>query len=162
FPAVVRVVDAGRVDRDALGRSLRDAAHPYRRVRGVRPRGDAARRAPDQAAAGLRGGPVGGAAVLRLRGHAGRDHRGGDAGGGAGGGWRGGGSGPAAARRASSVRGGPLRDGLVRLGLISETFGTAVTWDRFWGFDEGGLAATRQPVSQACGGGVVSCRFAYV
>ena len=79
FPAVVRVVDAGRVDSDALGRPLRDAAHPYRRVRGVGPRGDAARRAPDQAAAGLRCGPVGGAAVLRLRGHAGRDHRGVDA-----------------------------------------------------------------------------------
>src|SRR5439155_102398 len=57
LPAVVRVVDAGRVDSDALGRPLRDAAHPYRRVRGVRPRGDAARRAPDQAAAGLRGWP---------------------------------------------------------------------------------------------------------
>ena len=30
FPAVIRVVDAGRLDRDALRRPLRDAAHPYR------------------------------------------------------------------------------------------------------------------------------------
>ena len=69
---------------------------------------------------------------------------------------------PAAAWRASFLRGGHLRDGLVRLGLISETFETAVTWDRFWDFHEGVLAATRQAVRQACGGGVVSCRFAYV
>ena len=69
---------------------------------------------------------------------------------------------PAAAWRASFLRGGHLRDGLVRLGLISETFETAVTWDRFWEFHEGVLAATRQAVRQACGGGVVSCRFAYV
>ena len=80
----------------------------------------------------------------------------------AGGEQSGGDSDPAAAWRASFLRGGHLRDGLVRLGLISETFETAVTWDRFWEFHEGVLAATRQAVRQACGGGVVSCRFAYV
>ena len=69
---------------------------------------------------------------------------------------------PAAVWRASFLRGGHLRDGLVRLGLISETFETAITWDRFWEFHEGVLAATRRAVRQACGGGVVSCRFAYV
>jgi alkyldihydroxyacetonephosphate synthase len=69
---------------------------------------------------------------------------------------------PAAVWRASFLRGGHLRDGLVRLGLISETFETAITWDRFWEFHEGVLAATRQAMRQACGGGVVSCRFAYV
>jgi alkyldihydroxyacetonephosphate synthase len=69
---------------------------------------------------------------------------------------------PAAVWRASFLRGGHLRDGLVRLGLISETFETAITWDHFWEFHEGVLAATRQAVRQACGGGVVSCRFAYV
>jgi alkyldihydroxyacetonephosphate synthase len=69
---------------------------------------------------------------------------------------------PAAAWRASFLRGGHLRDGLVRLGPISETFETAITWDRFWEFHERVLAATRQAVRQACGGGVVSCRFAYV
>jgi FAD/FMN-containing dehydrogenase len=69
---------------------------------------------------------------------------------------------PAAAWRASFLRGGHLHDGLVRLGLVSETFETAITWDRFWEFHEGVLAATRQAVRQACGGGMVSCRFAYV
>ena len=61
---------------------------------------------------------------------------------------RGGDSDPAAVWRASFLRGGHLRDGLVRLGLISETFETAVTWDRFWEFHEGVLAATRQAVRQ--------------
>jgi alkyldihydroxyacetonephosphate synthase len=65
---------------------------------------------------------------------------------------------PAAAWRASFLRGPHLRDALTRLGLVSETFETAITWDRFWEFHEGVLAAARR----ACGGGVVSCRFAYV
>jgi alkyldihydroxyacetonephosphate synthase len=68
---------------------------------------------------------------------------------------------PAAAWRATFLRGGHLRDGLVRLGLISETFETAITWDRFWEFHEGVLAATRRALREACGGGVVTCRFAY-
>ena len=75
---------------------------------------------------------------------------------------RGQGSDPAAVWRASFLRGPHLRDAFVRLGLVSETFETAVTWDRFWQFHEGVLAAARQAVRQACGGGVVSCRFAYV
>jgi alkyldihydroxyacetonephosphate synthase len=69
---------------------------------------------------------------------------------------------PAAVWRASFLRGPHLRDGLTRLGLVSETFETAVTWDRFWEFHEGVLAAASRAVHQACGGGVVSCRFAYV
>jgi alkyldihydroxyacetonephosphate synthase len=69
---------------------------------------------------------------------------------------------PAAVWRAAFLRGPYVRDGLTRLGLVSETFETAVTWDRFWEFHEGVLAAARQAVRQACGGGVVSCRFAYV
>ena len=44
LPAVVRVVDARRLDRDPLGRPFRDALHPHRRVRrgrcaSVTPRG---------------------------------------------------------------------------------------------------------------------------
>jgi alkyldihydroxyacetonephosphate synthase len=69
---------------------------------------------------------------------------------------------PAGVWRASFLRGPHLRDALIRLGLVSETFETAITWDRFWEFHEGVLAAARQAVRRACGGGVVSCRFAYV
>jgi alkyldihydroxyacetonephosphate synthase len=69
---------------------------------------------------------------------------------------------PAAIWRDAFLRGPHLRDGLARLGLVTETFETAVTWDRFWEFHEGVLAATRRAMRQACGGGAVSCRFAYV
>jgi alkyldihydroxyacetonephosphate synthase len=74
----------------------------------------------------------------------------------------GGESDPAAVWRTAFLRGGHLRDGLTRLGLISETFETAITWDRFWEFHEGVLTATRKALRRACDGGVVSCRFAYV
>ena len=69
---------------------------------------------------------------------------------------------PAAVWRAAFLRGPHLRDGFVRLGLVAETFETAITWDRFWEFHQGVLAAVEQAVLQACGGGAVSCRFAYV
>src|SRR2546429_3892992 len=78
------------------------------------------------------------------------------------GGESGGDSDPAAAWRASFLRGGYLRDGLVRLGLISETFETAVTWDRFWEFHEGVLAATRQAGCPAFRGGGGSLRFSFL
>jgi alkyldihydroxyacetonephosphate synthase len=69
---------------------------------------------------------------------------------------------PAAVWRAAFLRGPHLRDAFVRLGLVTETFETAVTWDRFGEFHEGVLAAARQAMDQACGGGAISCRFAYV
>jgi len=69
---------------------------------------------------------------------------------------------PAAAWREAFLRGPHVRDALVRLGLVSETFETAITWGRFGEFHEGVLAAVRQAMDQACGGGAVSCRFAYV
>ena len=68
----------------------------------------------------------------------------------------------AAIWRSAFLRGPHLRDAFVRLGLVTETFETAVTWDRFWGFHEGVLAAVRQAIDKACGGGAISCRFAYV
>jgi alkyldihydroxyacetonephosphate synthase len=69
---------------------------------------------------------------------------------------------PAAIWRAAFLRGPHQRDAFVRLGLVAETFETAVTWDRFGEFHEGVLAAVRQAMDRACGGGAVSCRFAYV
>jgi alkyldihydroxyacetonephosphate synthase len=55
-----------------------------------------------------------------------------------------------------------LRDTLVLLGMISETFETAVTWDRFDEFQQGVLAATEDAVRRVCGAGRVSCRFTHV
>jgi alkyldihydroxyacetonephosphate synthase len=68
----------------------------------------------------------------------------------------------AAIWRASFLRGPHIRDGMAQLGLIHETFETAVTWDRFDAFHDGVQAAVRQALNETCGGGAMSCRFAYV
>jgi alkyldihydroxyacetonephosphate synthase len=68
----------------------------------------------------------------------------------------------AAIWRAAFLRGPHVRDAFARLGLIHETFETAVTWDRFWEFHEGVLEAARAAMRETCGGGAISCRFAYV
>jgi alkyldihydroxyacetonephosphate synthase len=55
-----------------------------------------------------------------------------------------------------------LRNAIVALGMVSETFETAVTWDRFPAFHAAVLAAARDAVQRVCGGGTVTCRFTHV
>jgi alkyldihydroxyacetonephosphate synthase len=55
-----------------------------------------------------------------------------------------------------------LRDVLVRAAVISETFETAVTWDRFEEFHRNVTAAAEEAVKRVCGSGSVSCRFTHV
>jgi alkyldihydroxyacetonephosphate synthase len=55
-----------------------------------------------------------------------------------------------------------LRDALVRLGMISETFETAVTWDRFTDLHAGVVEATERAVRAVAGTGQVTCRFTHV
>jgi len=55
-----------------------------------------------------------------------------------------------------------LRDALVAMGMISETFETAVTWDRFAAFHEGVSAATEEALRRVCGAGQLTCRFTHV
>ena len=62
-----------------------------------------------------------------------------------------------------------LRDTLVACGVLSETFESAVTWDRFEDFHAEVMAATRAKVAEVCdapaeGAGAprVSCRFTHV
>jgi len=69
--------------------------------------------------------------------------------------------GAAGAWRSSFVRGAHTHDAMARLGMVNETFETAITWDRFPAFHAGVLEATTRAVREACGSGVVSCRFAY-
>jgi alkyldihydroxyacetonephosphate synthase len=73
-----------------------------------------------------------------------------------------GGKDAAALWRAAFLRGPHVRDAMVQLGLVHETFETAVTWDRFWDFHDGVLAAVKRAVQEVCGGGAISCRFTYV
>jgi alkyldihydroxyacetonephosphate synthase len=62
-----------------------------------------------------------------------------------------------------------LRDTFVACGMLSETFETAVTWDRFERFHAGTMAAVRAKVAEVCdapaegpGAPRVSCRFTHV
>jgi alkyldihydroxyacetonephosphate synthase len=56
-----------------------------------------------------------------------------------------------------------VRDTLVAMGLLSETFETAITWERFPGFHERVSAAAAAAVREVCGdGGHVFCRFTHV
>jgi alkyldihydroxyacetonephosphate synthase len=62
-----------------------------------------------------------------------------------------------------------LRDSLVSLGVLSETFESAVTWDRFGEFHSVVMEAARRAVAEVCdaptsgpGAPRVSCRFTHV
>ncbi len=60
-----------------------------------------------------------------------------------------------------------LRDVLVAMGVLSETFETAITWERFPAFHEHVTAAVLEAIDavaapQARGAGQVSCRFTHV
>jgi alkyldihydroxyacetonephosphate synthase len=64
--------------------------------------------------------------------------------------------------RQAFLRAPYLRDVFVAAAIISDTFETAVTWDRFPAFHESVMGATRQAVQEVCGGGRVTCRFTHV
>ena len=55
-----------------------------------------------------------------------------------------------------------LRDVLARAAVVSETFETAISWDRFAEFHAGVMEAARDAVKRACGGGTVAVRFTHV
>jgi alkyldihydroxyacetonephosphate synthase len=64
--------------------------------------------------------------------------------------------------REAFVRAPYLRDTFVAMGVISETFESAVTWDRFPDFHRAVLEATSTAVRDICGTGSVTCRFTHV
>lgn len=55
-----------------------------------------------------------------------------------------------------------LRDVLVAMGMITDTFETAITWDRFAEFHARVLAGATDAVTRICGAGQVTCRFTHV
>jgi alkyldihydroxyacetonephosphate synthase len=69
--------------------------------------------------------------------------------------------GAAGAWRDAFVSAPYLRDVLSRAGVVSETFETAIPWNRFAEFHDGVLQATRDAVQRVCGAGTVSCRFTH-
>jgi alkyldihydroxyacetonephosphate synthase len=64
--------------------------------------------------------------------------------------------------REAFLRAPYLRDTFVAMGVLSDTFETAITWDRFEAFHADVSARTRAAVEHACGAGTVSCRFTHV
>jgi alkyldihydroxyacetonephosphate synthase len=82
-----------------------------------------------------------------------------------GGSWerRGGGGGTEAVGswREAFLRAPYLRDTFVAMGVVSETFETAITWERFPAFHESVMSAARDAVSETCGQGSVTCRFTH-
>jgi alkyldihydroxyacetonephosphate synthase len=64
--------------------------------------------------------------------------------------------------RAAFLRAPYLRDTFVAMGVLSETFETAITWERFEGFHAEVLEAARAAVHEVCGAGTVTCRFTHV
>ncbi|MCP4035607.1 MAG: FAD-binding oxidoreductase [bacterium] len=54
------------------------------------------------------------------------------------------------------------RDALVAASVISETFETAITWDRFAEFHAGVRRAVEAAIARVCGRGQLTCRFTHV
>jgi alkyldihydroxyacetonephosphate synthase len=55
-----------------------------------------------------------------------------------------------------------LRDTFVAMGVLSETFETAITWERFDDFYPDVVEQARAAVREVCGAGTVTCRFTHV
>ncbi len=63
--------------------------------------------------------------------------------------------------REAFVRAPYLRDTFVAMGVLSETFETAITWDRFEAFQAAVRDATQTAVREVCGDGLVTCRITH-
>jgi alkyldihydroxyacetonephosphate synthase len=70
--------------------------------------------------------------------------------------------GAAGAWRSAFLNAPYLRDALVGMGCLTETFETAITWDRFETFHRAVIGAARDAVKRECGQGAVAVRFTHV
>jgi alkyldihydroxyacetonephosphate synthase len=71
-------------------------------------------------------------------------------------------SGGAGAWRSAFVQAPYLRDTLIAAGVVSDTFETAITWDRLPAFVASVREAAEEAVAEQCGAGRVTCRFTHV
>jgi alkyldihydroxyacetonephosphate synthase len=72
------------------------------------------------------------------------------------------GEGAAASWREAFLRAPYLRDALIALGVLSETFETAITWERFPALHESITERTERALREVCGGGLLTCRLTHV
>jgi alkyldihydroxyacetonephosphate synthase len=63
--------------------------------------------------------------------------------------------------REAFLRAPYLRDVFIAIGVLSETFESAITWERFPAFHARVLADVRAAVRETCGSGHVTCRFTH-
>ncbi len=76
---------------------------------------------------------------------------------------RSGGGGDAVGSWREAFLGAPyVRDSFVAMGVLSETFETAITWERFPAFHASVRSAAEDAVREVCGAGSVFCRFTHV
>jgi alkyldihydroxyacetonephosphate synthase len=75
---------------------------------------------------------------------------------------RGGEGGQVGTWREAFLRAPYLRDTFVAMGVVSETFETAITWERFDSFHAAVLTSTCEALAEVCGRGAVTCRFTHV
>src|SRR5262249_12138249 len=54
------------------------------------------------------------------------------------------------------------RDALVAMGILTETFETAVTWNRFDELHAAVIETASRAMRDACGAGIVTCRVTHV
>ncbi len=64
--------------------------------------------------------------------------------------------------REAFLRAPYLRDTFIAMGVLSDTFETAITWERFPAFHEAVLERATEAVREVCGQGSVTCRFTHV
>jgi alkyldihydroxyacetonephosphate synthase len=64
--------------------------------------------------------------------------------------------------REAFLRAPYLRDTFVAIGVLSETFETAITWERFPAFHQTVVGKAAAAVREMCGEGSVTCRFTHV
>jgi alkyldihydroxyacetonephosphate synthase len=64
--------------------------------------------------------------------------------------------------REAFLRAPYLRDTFVAIGVFSETFETAITWDRFAAFDRAVRESVTAALERVCGAGALTCRFTHV
>ena len=69
---------------------------------------------------------------------------------------------PAGNWRTAFVRAPYLRDTLVAMSVLSETFETAITWERLGAFLQTVGDAARGALQEICGAGTVTCRLTHV
>ncbi len=67
----------------------------------------------------------------------------------------------AGAWRNSFIRMPYVWEALVAMGMITETYETAITWEKFAEFHGTVMSEMKKIMDEVCGGGFISCRFTY-